>query len=202
MKDIDWSKAPEGATHAYVHGDEKITWYKDIKKNSYSFRRDSRDTWTVYEDKGVENRPVWHPLIPRPTPWQGPQDGLPPVGGTHEDADLFGLGYSKPKYDVVAHHYNGVTAIVSVQTEDGIQYRPAKAPHFRPVQSERDALAKIISKAIDTYFDDCADAADQVISAGYRKQMSRAEAFEALNTKTIFSDERITMALDALGYKD
>lgn len=70
---IDWSLAPEGATHKVLNG----CWYK-VSGDSVSF----------FNGNGEWNNPLplknyaadWPYFIPRPPTWNGPADGLPPVG--------------------------------------------------------------------------------------------------------------------------
>lgn len=84
---------------------------------------------TLEEREAMENKNDWHE-----------KGELPPVRSTHKDCRLVGLGYSEPEFEVTAHHYNGVTAIVSVKTEDGVKLHNAKHVHFNPLRSERDEL--------------------------------------------------------------
>lgn len=41
-KDIDFSKAPEGATHYGLVGNSDIVWYRNICSGGYEFYTDSR----------------------------------------------------------------------------------------------------------------------------------------------------------------
>ena len=75
---IEWSKAPEDATHAGVTTGLKIpVFYKDIREDKYSYWYDVGDGWR--ED--VTGNPSCTPLIERPKKqyaWDGV--GLPPAG--------------------------------------------------------------------------------------------------------------------------
>lgn len=75
---IDWSKAPEDATHAgTTTTTQKAVFYKDIREDKYSFWNDNGCGWR----KDAIGRPVCTPLIERPKKqeaWDGV--GLPPVG--------------------------------------------------------------------------------------------------------------------------
>lgn len=69
-KQIDWSKAPEGATHYLPETDRyRACWAKE----GYSMRCGTQDAWISDELDSVR-----HLMIPRPTVWNG--EGLPPVG--------------------------------------------------------------------------------------------------------------------------
>lgn len=75
MSEIDWSKAPEGATHFYkcgnmflkVEGDGMVSYL--ITDGVWEHNRCHVDSYGGY-------------LIPRPPDWSG--DGLPPVGAVCE----------------------------------------------------------------------------------------------------------------------
>lgn len=74
--EIDWSKAPEGATH-YLPEIKSWhpCWVKRESGNWYTMIADGFDTsWDV--DGDFEE--AKHYIIPRPTAWAG--EGLPPVG--------------------------------------------------------------------------------------------------------------------------
>jgi len=72
MSEIDWSKAPEGATHYTPRGLD-VCWFRHDGEGWRSWI-DGR--WGVaYGSEGF-----FESLIPRPTQWRGPEDGLPPVG--------------------------------------------------------------------------------------------------------------------------
>ena len=78
---IEWSKAPEDATHAGNSPYEKgvITWFKGISdpaSRNYFMNEGSMNAWAI----SSENLSAWD-LIERPKKqeaWDG--DGLPPVG--------------------------------------------------------------------------------------------------------------------------
>lgn len=78
MRNIDWSKAPEGTTHSTTHG--CVCWYKNDKGVwYYHVGPVTGGSWIP-----SENTEEWREmhLIARPAAvaWRGPQDGLPPVG--------------------------------------------------------------------------------------------------------------------------
>lgn len=102
---------------------------------------------------------------------------LPPVKSTHNDFKLVGLGYTNPQFEVTAHHYNGVTAIVSVKVGDGIRLHNAKAVHFQPIRTETDKLVEQLQEDILAHwYDDGIDCpvaewelAKHLHEKGYRK---------------------------------
>jgi hypothetical protein len=80
MKEVpDWTKAPEGATHAGQVRDGSVCWYMVVDGGGYffSYQSDIYD-FTSWE-AGPCSRPMHEPLTQRPAPsWNG--IGLPPVG--------------------------------------------------------------------------------------------------------------------------
>lgn len=96
---IDWSKAPEDATHAGTTARLQIPFfYKDIREDKYSYWYADGDGW---REDGIGN-PACTPLIERPKKqeaWDG--EGLPPVNcfceTIDEDADRW------VKVEIYAH---------------------------------------------------------------------------------------------------
>ncbi|MDH0335147.1 hypothetical protein [Metapseudomonas otitidis] len=100
MSDIDWSKAPEGATHCMPSAPE---WYKQTDQ-AYKWLADG---WALIANDLGEFR--WSSdLIERPAAWAG--DGLPPVGAVcearHEEINN-GLPV---RAEILKHHANGKSA--------------------------------------------------------------------------------------------
>ena len=77
MSGIDWSKAPEGATHAAAGGWRcwADCWYKlDAEGNWFAYLMHQEDVWDKNSGPGGRED-----LAKRPSPaWNG--EGLPPVG--------------------------------------------------------------------------------------------------------------------------
>lgn len=82
---IDWSKAPEDATHAGTTAGNQIpVFYKDILDDGYSYHYDDNEGWRTWG----EGEPYCKPLIERPKKqdaWDG--EGLPPVNCLCETFD-------------------------------------------------------------------------------------------------------------------
>jgi hypothetical protein len=80
--DIDWSKAPEGATHfgPAVEGKWLACWHKNIGGQWLGWLADGDTRWGVAGN--TEERVKQ--FISRPYPWNG--EGLPPVGTVCEFA--------------------------------------------------------------------------------------------------------------------
>lgn len=140
---IDWSKAPEGATHAAFTGgpDGHHVWYI-IRDSEYSF---------VYSDrieKGFQlgvGGPGHRPLIERPAMWNGA--GLPPVGAEIE-ALLPGLGNSRFWQQAKVVHgplpdSPGEILVFSLEST-----RPSWVDEFRPLRTPEQIAAEEREKAI------------------------------------------------------
>ena len=78
MSEIDWSKAPEGATHCAPEGlsrEPRVCWYRR-HEDRWEYFSPNRREWR----RSANGQEFHDRLIPRPTQWRGPEDGLPPVG--------------------------------------------------------------------------------------------------------------------------
>jgi len=82
MSDIDWNEAPEGATYCAPEGlsrEPQVCWYRR-HEGWWEYFSPNRREWRL-----SANGPEFHDrLMPRPTQWCGPEDGLPPVGAEVE----------------------------------------------------------------------------------------------------------------------
>lgn len=130
MSEIDWSKAPEGATHFYkfgnmflkVEGDGMVSYLRT--DGTWEHNKCHVDSYGGY-------------LIPRPSAWSG--DGLPPVG-THIEwlSDQYGWLGGR----VVGH--DGMVTVVS--HNDG--YTGCHAHEVRPIRTPEQIAAEEREKAI------------------------------------------------------
>lgn len=150
-KQIDWSKAPEGATHYLPEtGHYHACWVKE----GYSMRVGTQNAWLPDE---VDS--VLHLLIPRPVAWNG--EGLPPVGIVCEflryDRDEEEHTYSECK--VLAHDDDG-SAVFRVTSGPCIGSLVAKyagdfddgLPMFRPIRTAEQIAAEEREKALEAMF--------------------------------------------------
>jgi hypothetical protein len=163
MSDIDWSKAPEGATH---YGKNDNDWYKR-DGNGWHWYCLSEDSWELvfFTEQYSTSR-----LIPRPIEWKGPQDGLPPVG---IKVDCYRSGSDWLRGTVVAH-VQGAHRKRAIFQGDIDEWWSGAEGDFRPIETERDkAIAEMAgeitlcltgSEEIVTYT--CA----KLYDAGYRKE--------------------------------
>lgn len=146
MKDIDWGKAPEGATHFHP-GNAKYSphW---LKKGYFCV--------TDFEHKGWVREVAGTPLdecVVRPTTPQWNGTGLPPVGVVCEYRS-FADGFKWNRVEILLH-VNAGMAMAAVFFEPGTrQVTQAIAECFRPIRTpeqiaaeERDAGIQQIMEA-------------------------------------------------------
>lgn len=129
--EIDWSKAPEGAEYfAPEHGGWSEGWYR-LRNERWEFHLGGIDRWDAVATEDVNKK---RPLIPRPTEWRGPEDGLPPVGTVCE---VRGLDGEWVQCTIVAHVEEGGDPEAVYQTSDGWDWNPSPYA-FRPLKSDKE----------------------------------------------------------------
>ena len=164
MSEIDWSKAPEGATH-WVGG--SWPWHKHIGDIAWYWKEDQQDWQQISlcaSDVEDEYRKT---IVKRPDQaWNGV--GLPPVGTVCEDD-------AGNQVVIVAHHVNGVHAIFAESLDAGLLYY-GDAGEFRPIRTpeqiaaeERENAIKDIAALIGGLWASEIECAEFLYDAGYRK---------------------------------
>lgn len=138
MTDIDWSKAPEGATHWQPENLMlRAAWIKEVKGIVY-FWMPGAAHWTEY-DRDMDDL---GDLVPRPADstgaWTG--EGLPPVGEIIEWLD------GKFLKAVVVGHHKG--AVVAVDDDDPRRVFIGKKPCYRPFRTPEQIADEAREKAI------------------------------------------------------
>lgn len=172
MSVIDWSKAPEGATHYMPESDVWTCgfWKKEDGGNYFH----GGDEWRL-----TFAEPFHNPrLISRPTdqPWTGA--GLPPVGAVVECTFAAERQSIWHRGTVV---YRGTQPegdeFVVVKTENASAcYRSGNPVMIRPYRTPEQIAAELREKEIDAVMEDlslspeCRYIAKRVVVAGYRKQ--------------------------------
>ena len=148
---IDWSKAPEDATHAGNSPYEKgvITWFKGISdpaSRNYFMNEGSMNAWAI----SSENLSAWH-LIERPKKqyaWGG--EGLPPVGMDIE-CTFDSWGYWR-KGRVLYYGKQMIFMEQYGESPDGRKFEGSMNPDgikFRPVRTAEQVAAEEREKAIE-----------------------------------------------------
>jgi hypothetical protein len=160
MSNVDWSKAPEGATHWQPENSKLLgAWFK-IREGSRLFKMQGQKNWLEYEgplsDLGK--------MIERPSSWTG--EGLPPVG-TKCEMRLWPNGeweICQPAYyleqpidhsDQVVVYQNSlggdVCYILDPPCAGSIEFRPIRTPE-QIAAEERNGAQKDIKHIILTSF--------------------------------------------------
>lgn len=156
MKEIDWSKAPEGATH-FRHDDPQCSW-RMLKDGVWHAWFGGK--WMTVTGSAE------HLYVERQT-WSG--EGLPPVGEIIEWLDGKFL-----KAVVVGHHQG---AVVAVDDDDPRRVFIGKKPCYRPFRTPEQIAAEERRAAIlemkgHLSFSDYREAEQHcaaLYDAGYRK---------------------------------
>lgn len=152
MKDIDWSKAPEGATHG--------RYVENLTPDFYRVHEGSLQFWWLHS---VWKLCPWRTIndasmVARPsaTQWTGPADGLPPVGIDCEFCRIDDLQKESLEdgalVTIIAHYKNQQGIDVAAFTYDVNDIRDVEsaiAKCFRPIRTPEQLAAEAREKAID-----------------------------------------------------
>lgn len=173
---IDWSKAPEDATHAGNSPYEKgvITWFKGISdpaSRNYFMNEGSMNAWAI----SSENLSAWD-LIVRPKKqeaWDGV--GLPPVGVFCEH-EPYEMRNEPHKVEIIAHKKTSLDVAVFWDKDQQLvsyssyhSFRPIKTAEQLAEEEREDAANKMFQR-----FGGIGGLTKKqciwVVSEGYRKQ--------------------------------
>lgn len=172
---IDWSKAPEGATHWQPQSENLHESWIKFESGRYWFSLPSQNAWTLY--RGPHS---WMADIQaRPAEWSG--NGLPPVGTVCEYNDLKNPQWIRV---VILAHFNNRVPVAVFIPDNESQNRTvdqAIAECFRPVRTAEQIAAEERQRAIENLgewlSESCSiptpylwEAAQKIYDAGYRKQ--------------------------------
>lgn len=158
MSEIDWSKAPEGATKYYPETQNHVEHW--LKKEG--------DKWLVWTAHGGRWFPHIDPVDPvyegiyydKPAPeWSG--EGLPPVGAVCEAKVLDGTGNFVWRECRVIHHHprHAMSAAVAHGNEELLGW----ADYFRPLRTPEQIAAEEREKAAKQI---CIDAGSPELTRG------------------------------------
>lgn len=160
-KEVDWSRAPEGATH--YNAECIYPWLKETPASYYCGRWDE---YSLPLNSIVEDH--FNNAVKRPQ-WDG--SGVPPIGTVCEY--LWVDGDEWRKCEIVAYYYANVVAV------DVSDSSAVSLPHplFRPIKTPEQIAAEERLLAIDemVYLSHLAgssikDVMEAIYDAGYRKQ--------------------------------
>lgn len=197
-KEIDWSKAPEGATHYLPAKDENChdLWLKMDEGYviQVGYTEPGCTDWVFYYTKEKQPTLDTSMAIPCKPRWTG--TGLPPVGtvcefcgGYPDPVDPWHAGLKDGAEVSIIAHYNNYGVEVAVFTFDdcrdcvsGFQVDQAVVGCFRPIRTQAQIEAEERDKAIDEIcYDICfhfgnpkasekyLNLATTLYDAGYRK---------------------------------
>lgn len=161
LKEVDWSKAPEGATHYNVECE--YPWLKETPASYFK-----GDGWIEYGGTSYK-RATEHlgNAVKRHQGWDG--SGVPPVGTECEY--LFTNGEEWRKCDVVAHYF---ASVVAVDVLDGTAtslpaglFRPIKTPEQIAAEDRENVIADMYGAVMGS--DGIKGGLIALYDAGYRK---------------------------------
>lgn len=180
MSKVDWSLAPEEATHFLPEQVDRgwvPCFYKKLGDTWYA--RNIHDVeW--YSDHDYVD--VFVPLLierpAQPNQWSGPQDGLPPVGMIvqvwDKEPHKFYAKHVGKSVSILAHRvgsYGDPVAVYCVKADDGTDdYHALVEDCFRPVQEIIDARETAIREFMDVVGTDCRVTASKAVDAGFKRE--------------------------------
>lgn len=173
MKEVDWCKAPEGATHynaACPH-----PWLKDVPVSFYY------GGWIEYSSNKCAMEDLKN-AVKRPQEWDG--EGLPPVGticmlNEGRDMNAYYAHHAGKKLKIVAHTTSSKGDILAVYMViggdefhglcDNLNFAPIKTPEQLAAEERLHAIDEMVDLAqrSDSIFTDVMMSA--LYDAGYRK---------------------------------
>jgi len=186
VSEIDWSKAPDGATHFGLENDFYFSaWYKVADDQILAYTEDG-SMWRDATDSCVF--PKVSSLSARPEQWSG--EGLPPVGtvcefaGFNPEETLPSDPMVGDRVTVIAHFKSGSIDVAAftflappefeyLQVAQGAYgcFRPIRTPEQIAAEERSKSIAEIIKLVGWEYGVVGSDeAAARIYDAGYRKQ--------------------------------
>ena len=179
MSEIDWDKAPEGASH-FCNGD----WFKK-EGGKWCYWFDGARSWTEAAYADPANFSWWGLRIERPSPaWSG--EGLPPVGLRCEAAIPHTSGPDNERSfiwiegSVIAYYEIKGKTYAWFAEDDGfyppnvLEFRPVRTPEQVAADEREAAVAAMLE--LDPYLPNTtlgmmsrADFCRTLYDAGYRK---------------------------------
>lgn len=173
MSDIDWSEAPEGATHAGINEKGSVGYFYRLPGvlGDYDYWNATLDDAKWSSGKG---NPALSELIPRPSPaWNG--EGLPPVGVECERS--FSAIAWKPT-TICGHSVDGVYAAFydgdgHMGWGDNCKFRPIRTPEQIAADEREAAIDEMMQHSSLRARDGARQVFGALYDAGYRKQADK-----------------------------
>ncbi|BAK78949.1 hypothetical protein KPP10_gp122 [Pseudomonas phage KPP10] len=174
---IDWSKAPKGATHWEPTSQKFVGGWMKKEGSSWFWWRNMTQTWNPSYLGDPSRLETFQPL-PQKT-WDG--QGLPPVGtvceAIHED-----INSGKPvKAEILKHHDNGLSVAffwvdAPVEAEGNLywaqRFRPLRTPEQIADEQRRKDIIELANVIRDAGDGNDYVLAEALHDAGYRKKES------------------------------
>lgn len=166
MKEIDWSKAPQWATHYGPDSDCYCeSWYQVIDGKIVAFSE--ADSAVCVRQQANQGECFYHPIEDLIARWTG--EGLPPVGTVCE------AWHNGCAQGVVQVRYSGGCMVLWNVKLKHEQCSASENYTFNPIRTPEQIAAEEREKAIDAIQDDlslspeCRYIAKRVYESGYRK---------------------------------
>lgn len=161
MSKVDWSLAPEGATH--YTADRINPFYKKVN-GDWMFYSISLHKWMRHP----ECSPIRsHELIqrPQPKPWSGPEDGLPPLGIEFE------WRYGDTEWKKGEALYIGEIYVILKSIHGGEQHYYLRNMEFRAIPTPDQKRETAIRELMDIAQVDCRVTAARLVDAGFKREV-------------------------------
>lgn len=161
MSKVDWSLAPDDASHArdYQRG---VDFYK---RESSLWMFWDRNKWDVAV--GTPERDCIE--RPQPKPWSGPEDGLPPVN-TVCDLRMKDGGWG----DAVIKYISATQCVWLWLNGNPDQREWSSEPwkmDFRPIRTAAEKRETAIRELMDIAQVDCRVTAARLVDAGFKREV-------------------------------
>ena len=183
MSKVDWSLAPEGATH-WTPADVCNPFLKFEDGKWYWFcgawlAYGEDDGWMSLQLSGIISKPEEK----QPRSWSGPEDGLPPIGSTvyifDEEPHVCYADHVGSDVEIIAHSESGSgneTAVYRIKDYDGeYNYHALIADCFRPLPNAKQTAISARESAIRDIMDiaqvDCRVTAARLVDAGFKREV-------------------------------
>ena len=170
MSKVDWSLAPEGATH-WVGGN--WPWHKHDGDDAYYWR--SKGGWELLQCADVKRVEYEYAnsIIERPTPqsWPGEKDGLPPIGVTCERRfpEVEGSSWRPITICFIGEQkifYRDEAGDEWANLPDDVEFRPIRTPEQLAAESRESAIREVM----DIAQVDCRVTASRLVDAGFKRE--------------------------------
>jgi hypothetical protein len=166
--EIDWSKAPEDATH-FDARPHTIASFMRLKQGSGDeWMWWSHGGWQYYGQIGDTCS-----MTERPKPWNG--EGLPPVGLEVEWNQ--GSNHDWVRVTVIAYFKHeawiSIKGASPITVGNPANFRPSRTPEQIAEEQREREFEEI--RHVMGMFDDYRDAAEELLNRGYRKQETKPE---------------------------